>query len=266
VIRELHEGLCRLHCGAQTMATKVLRAEYYWPTIREDCNEYVKVCKKCQVFGSLNHIPSHELQGIVSPWPFAKWGMEILGPFPLGRGQTKFLIVAVDYFTKWIEAKAFTKITTQQVQTFVWKNIFCRFCIPYAIITDNDRQFIDKKLMEFYADLGVKSMTTSVEHPQSNGQAESANKVILSQLKRRLGSAKGLWAEKLPEILWAYRCTPQTTTDETPFNLTYGTDAMIPVEVNEPTLQRQIEDWNINNKFLRTNLDLIEELRKKKQR
>jgi len=66
------------------METEVLRAENYWPTIRKDCNEYVKACKKCQEFGSLNHIPSQELQGIVSPWPFSKWGMYILGPFPLG--------------------------------------------------------------------------------------------------------------------------------------------------------------------------------------
>ncbi|XP_068478945.1 uncharacterized protein [Phaseolus vulgaris] len=117
--------------------------------------------------------------------------------------------------------------------------------------------------MEFYVDLGIKSTTTSVEHPQTNGQAEAANQVILGQLKKKLGSAKGLWVEKLPEILWAYRCTPQTSTGETPFNITYGTYAMLLVEVNEPTLQRQIEDWNINNECLRTDLDLIEELREK---
>ena len=150
--------------------------------------------------------------------------------------------MSVDYFTKWIEAEALTKITAQQVQTFVWKNIICRFGFPYTIITDNGRQLTDKNLMKFYADLGVKSVTTSIEHPQTNGQAESTNIVILGQLKRRLGSAKGLWAEKLSEILWAYKCTPQTTTGETPFNLTYGTDAIIPVKVNEPTLRRQIED------------------------
>jgi len=242
VTKELHEGICGLHCEARTMATKICRAGYYWPTIREDCNLYVKACKKWQEFRNVNHIPTQELQGIISPWPFAKWGIDILGSFPLGRGQTKFMIVVVDYFTKWIEAKALTKITAQQVQTFVWKNIICRFGIPHTIIIDNDRQFTDKRLMEFYADLGIKSTTASVEHPQTNGQAEVANKVILGQLKKRLGSAEGLWAEKLPEILWAYRCTPQTSTGETPFNLTYGTDAMLPIEVNEPTLRRQIED------------------------
>jgi len=263
VVKELHEGICGLHCGARTMATRVCRAGYYWPTIREDCEFYVKTCKKCQEFGNLNRRPAQELQGIISPWPFAKWGIDILGPFPLGRGQTKFMIVAVDYFTKWIEAEALTTITAQQVQSFIWKNIICRFGIPHTIISDNGRQFVDKKLMEFYADLGIKSTNTSVEHPQTNGQVEAANKIILGQLKKRLGSAKGLWAEKLPEILWAYRCTPQTSTGETPFNLTYGTDAMLPVEVNEPTLRRQMEDWNINNECLRTDLDLIEELRER---
>ena len=175
VVKELHEGMCGLHCGARTMATKVCRAGYYWPTLREDCEIYVKTCKKCQEFGSLNHIPTQALQGFISPWSFAKWGIDILGPFPLGRGQTKFMIVAIDYFTKWIEAEALTKITAQQVQTFIWKNIICRFGIPHTIITDNGRQFIDKKLMEFYADLGIKSTSTSVEHPQTNGQAEAAN-------------------------------------------------------------------------------------------
>jgi len=111
------------------MATKVLHVGYYWPTVREDWNECVKSCKKCQEFGNLNHIPSQDLQGIVSPWPFAKWGMDILGQFPLGRGQTKFLVVAIDYFTKWIEDETLIGITAQQVQTFFWKNIICRFGI-----------------------------------------------------------------------------------------------------------------------------------------
>ena len=144
VTKELHEGNCGLHCRFRTMATKICRAGYYWLTVREDCNQYVKACRKCQEFGSLNHIPAQELQGIISPWPFANWGMDILGPFPIGRGQTKFMIVAIDYFTKWIEAEALTKLTVQQVQTFVWKNIICRFGIPHTIITDNGRQFIDK--------------------------------------------------------------------------------------------------------------------------
>ncbi|XP_020208116.1 uncharacterized protein LOC109793058 [Cajanus cajan] len=104
-----------------------------------------------------------------------------------------------------------------------------------------------------------------VEHPQSNGQAEAANKVILTELKRRLGSAKGVWADELPEVLWAYRCTPQSTNRETPFRLTYGTDAMIPVEVGEPSFRRQSFQEESNDDALRAELDVLEEVRDKAQ-
>nr|KYP34710.1 Pro-Pol polyprotein [Cajanus cajan] len=119
------------------------------------------------------------------------------------------------------------------VQKFVWKNIITRFDIPHAIISDNGLQFTDKKFNTFLENLGIQHRFTSVEHPQSNSQAETANKVILTELKKRLGSAKGTWAEELPEVLWAYKCTPQSSTKETPFRLAYSTNAMIPVEVGE---------------------------------
>jgi len=90
----------------------------------------------------------------------------------------------------------------------VWKDIICRYGVPHTIITDNGRQFIDKELAKFYISLGIKHITSSVEHPQTNGQAEAANKVILVELRKRLDTAKGRWPEKLIEVLWAYRCTP----------------------------------------------------------
>jgi len=102
----------------------------------------------------------------------------------------KFLIVAVDYFTKWIEAKPLTTITTQQVQQFVWKDVICRYGVPHTIITYNDRRFIDKELAKFYTGLGIKHITSSVEHLQKNGQAEATNKVILVELHKRLDNAK----------------------------------------------------------------------------
>nr|KYP55953.1 Pol polyprotein [Cajanus cajan] len=138
--------------------------------------------------------------------------MDILGPFPLAKGQCKFLLVAVDYFTKWIEAEPLATITANNVQKFLWKSIVTRFGIPYALITDNGLQFAERKFNKFLEELGIKHRFTSVEHPQANCQAEAANKVILSELKKRLGDAKGLWTEELPEVVWAYRCSPQSTT------------------------------------------------------
>jgi len=115
IIKELHEGICDYHSGARTMSTRVLRAGYLWPTIEVDCQDYVKKCKPCQKHDNLVHQKQEQLHHILSSWPFAKWGMNILDPFLPGKGQVKFLIVAVNYFTKWIEAKPLTTITTQQM-------------------------------------------------------------------------------------------------------------------------------------------------------
>ena len=76
---------------------------------------------------------------IYSPWPFVQWGIDIMGPFPLGKKKLKFLIVVVDYFTKWVEAEPVTMITDAKVTSFVWKNIICRFGVPYAIISNNGK-------------------------------------------------------------------------------------------------------------------------------
>ncbi|XP_020216847.1 uncharacterized protein LOC109800479 [Cajanus cajan] len=265
VMREIHEGICGSHSGGRTLAAKVLRAGYYWPTLKGDCAEFVKKCVQCQRHGNLIHASAAELHSISSPWPFALWGIDVLGPFPMAKGQVKFLLVAVDYFTKWIEAEPLACISAASVQKFVWKNLVTRFDIPYAIVSDNGLQFTDKKFNTFLENLGIRHRFTSVEHPQSNGQAEAANKVILTELKKRRGSAKGAWAEELPEVLWAYRCTPQSTTKETPFRLTYGADAMIPVEVGEPLFRRQHFHEESNDDSLRAELDVLDEVRERAQ-
>nr|KYP38908.1 Pol polyprotein [Cajanus cajan] len=110
--------------------------------------------------------------------------MDILGPFPPAKGQLKFLLVVIDYFTKWIEACPLAKITTENVQKFTWKNIICRFGIPHALVTDNGRQFIAQEFEDFLHELGIKHLLTSVEHPKTNGQVEASNKVILKELKK----------------------------------------------------------------------------------
>ena len=140
--------------------------------------------------GNLIHQKQKQLHSILSLWPFVKWGMDILGPFSPGKGQVKFLIVGIDYFTKWIEAKPLATITAQQVQEFVWKDVICRYRVPHTIITDNCWQFRDKELAKFYSGLGIKHITSSMEHPQTNRQAKAANKVILVELRKRLDGAK----------------------------------------------------------------------------
>jgi len=147
----------------------------------------------------------------------------------------------------------------------VWKDIICRYGVPHTIIIDNGRQFIDKELAKFYTGLGIKHITSSVEHPQTNGQGEATNKVILVELRKRLDTAKGRWPEELVEVLWAYRCTPQSSTNESPSSLVYGADAMIPVEIGEPSLHRELYDPTHNHQNMAIHLDLLPELREKAQ-
>lgn len=140
--------------------------------------------------------------------------------------------------------------------------MLARFGVPQALVTDNGTQFTDRKFQDFVAKLGTKQHFTSVEHPQTNGQAEAANKVILRGLKRRLGEAKKRWVEELHSVLWGYRTTPHSTTGETPFRLTYGTEAVIPVEIREPTGRTEYPlDEELNDEALRAELDLVEEIR-----
>ncbi|XP_072056316.1 uncharacterized protein [Arachis hypogaea] len=235
VLREVHEGCCGHHIGGKALARKLIRAGYYWPSMMADSKEFVKKCIKCQQNANFAKAPANELSLLTTSRPFAQWGIDLLGPFPVGPGQVKYLIVAIDYYTKWIEAEPLASISSANCRKFMWRQVITRFGIPEAVISDNGTQFADKKFTEFLNGLGIRQRFSSVEHPRTNGQVESANKVILSGLKKRLDNKKGTWADELASVLWSYRTTEQSSTKETPFRLTYGVDAVIPVEIGEPS-------------------------------
>ena len=125
----------------------------------------------------------------------------------------------------------------QQVQEFILESIICRFGVPHEIVSDNGMQFNSNEFHDFCDDLGIKKSFSSVNHPQTNGQVEVVNKIIKFNLKTKLEERKGLWAEELPKVLWAYRMTSQASAGETPFSLAYGVEAMIPVEIGVPSLR-----------------------------
>ena len=118
VIRELHEGICSLHIGGCSLATKVVCASYYWLTLSADALDFTKRCRRCQDFKDIPRTPLDNLHSLSSPWPFAMWGMDILGPLPKALGVVKYLLVVIDYFTKWIEEKPLREITTSEVEKF----------------------------------------------------------------------------------------------------------------------------------------------------
>ena len=153
-----------------------------------------------------------------------------------------------------MEAKALATITEAKVRSFVWKNIVYRFEIPQTIISDNGHQFDGQGFKSFCLSLGIKNKYSSQGHPQANGQIEV---IIKAQLVR----AKGAWPEELPSVLWAYRTTVRTPIGETPFNLTYGIEIFIPVEIGLISPRTDFFDKYSNNNQLKLNLDCLDEVR-----
>nr|AAT47106.1 putative polyprotein [Oryza sativa Japonica Group] len=237
--KEIHQGLCGAHQAARTVASKVFRQGVYWPTVLKVCVEQIKKCESCQRHGRSQTAPQYDLQPIAPIWPFARWGLDIIGPFPVARNGYKFTIVAVEYFSRWIEAEPLGAITSAAVQKFVWKNIVCRFGVPKEFITNNDKQFDSDKFREMCEGLNLEIRFASVAHPQSNGAAKRTNGKILEALKKKLeGAAKGKWPEELLSVLWALRTTPTRSTKFSPFMLLYGDEAMTPAELgaNSPSV------------------------------
>ncbi|GKF08765.1 reverse transcriptase domain-containing protein, partial [Tanacetum coccineum] len=223
VIQEIHEGSCSMHVGPRSVP----------------------------------------LTPITTPWPFYKWGIDIAGPFPEGPGKVKFLIVAMDYFTKWIEAKAVATISGTQVKKFVWDNIVCHFRLPEEIVSDNGKQFSGDPFKDWCKKLNIIQHFASIKHTQSNGLVERANRSLGEGIKARFGEGNKNWLEELPHFLWAHCTMIKSSNDDTPFSLTYGTEAVIPAEIRMPTYRNTVVDTVHNDEELQLNLDLLEERRER---
>uniref|UniRef100_A0A2N9IU12 Uncharacterized protein n=1 Tax=Fagus sylvatica TaxID=28930 RepID=A0A2N9IU12_FAGSY len=261
LLYEIHEGICGSHTGGRSLAHRAMSQGYWWPFMQSDAVRYVRKCDKCQRFAPKIHQPARELNPLSSPWPFAQWGLDIVGPLPRAPGNKKFLIVATDYFTKWVEAEPLSHIREVDTKRFLWKSIITRFGIPWAVISDNGTQFEGKLFKGFCSELGIRNFFSSPGYPQSNGQAEVSNKVILDGIKKRLEEAKGRWVEELPSVMWTHRTTKRRSTGETPFALAYGVEAVIPLEVGLPTTRTTEYDVEENESSLRMDLNLVEERR-----
>ena len=105
IIREVHEGACGMHSGPRSVVAKLMRQGYYWPTMHQDSREVIRKCDSCQIHAPIPKLPKTVLTSVMAPWPFFQWAMDVLGPLTEAPGKVKYVIVAIDYFTKWMEAK-----------------------------------------------------------------------------------------------------------------------------------------------------------------
>jgi hypothetical protein len=202
ILREVHNGTCGSHSGPRALAAKVIHQGFYWPDIICAANRVTRSCEVCQKFSPRSGNPSQFTKLIAHTWPLQHWGLDIIRPLPTAQGNLKFTFVAVEYFTKWIEARAVSTITSKTAQKFFWQNIVCRFGVPSELTVDNGKQFDSEDFRDFCFSIGTKLAFTSVYHPQSNGVVERANGKIFTTIKKRLlDDKKGKWADQLLEAV-----------------------------------------------------------------
>jgi transposase InsO family protein len=264
ILRDIHAGDCGHHAGARSIVAKAFRHGFYWPTAHEDAIALVRSCAGCQKHASQSHMPGSALKTIPLTWPFAVWGMDMVGKFKTAPGGYTHLLVAVDKFTKWVEAKPIKKCDGKTATKFLRELIY-RYGYPHSIITDNGTNFAKGEMADFCEEKGIRLDLASVAHPESNGQAERANQSILHGLKPRLvvplERAAGCWAEELSSVLWGIRTTPNRSTGFTPFFLVYGAEAVMPTDIayDSPRVANYAEEDN--ERARQDDIDLLDEAR-----
>ncbi|RVW62997.1 Transposon Ty3-I Gag-Pol polyprotein [Vitis vinifera] len=216
VMREVHVGVCGPHMGGHMLARKIMRTGYFWLTIETDCCQFVQRCQECQMHGDLIHVPPSELHALASPWPFSVWGIDIIGKIsPKSSSGHEYILVAIDYFTKWVEAASYARLTAARVAKFIRSHIICRYGVPHELISDRGVHFkgeVDTLIQEY----GIQHHRSSAYRPQTNGA-------------------------KLPFALWAYRTSFRTSIGATPYSLMYGMEAVLPVEIEMRSLRVALE-------------------------
>uniref|UniRef100_A0A2N9EB75 Uncharacterized protein n=1 Tax=Fagus sylvatica TaxID=28930 RepID=A0A2N9EB75_FAGSY len=263
IIEDIHEGAYGPHMNAHMLSRKILRLGYYWTTMEADCAAHVRRCHKCQIHGNLKHMPPMPLYSMSSPWPFATWGIDIIGKIvPKASNGHEFILVAIDYFTKWVEAASFKILNSKKVAQFIRTNIICRYGVPHEVISDNGSHFRDEteKLLHEYK---IKHHKSSPYRPQTNGAVEAANKNVEMILRKNAEKHRN-WHERLPYALWGYRTSIRTATGATPYSLVYGMEAVLPIELEIQSLRVVMEEEIPETEWLQeryNQLNMMEEKR-----
>jgi transposase InsO family protein len=169
LLDEIHTGQCGVYAASRTLFGKAFRSGFYWPTAKSDAAELVQRCEACQFLSKQQHLPAQQLQTIPVTWPFACWGLDLIGPFKKSQGGYTHVLVAIDKFTKWIEYKPIASLTSAKAVEFIQDIIF-RFGIPNSIITDLGSNFTSSEFFDFCEQRSIQIKYASVAHPRANGQ------------------------------------------------------------------------------------------------
>jgi len=255
---EIHARMCSSHIQKRALVGKAFREGFYWPSAVADAHDVVRMCPNCQQHTPYSKFPPDEVQLLPPVWPLARWGIDIVGPLLTAPGNYKYVAVAVEYFSKWIEAKALRDITARALQKFFWQNIVCRFGVPKEVTVDNGHQFDCATFRDFSTQLGTSLCFDLVYHPKSNGTVERANGIIFASIKKNITELpKGKWVDEQPRVVWSHNTIESRTTKFTPFELLYGEEAVTPEVINLGSW-RTIEGAKKIEEDMKPSIDKIE--------
>ncbi|GJU13336.1 reverse transcriptase domain-containing protein [Tanacetum coccineum] len=229
ILKACHSGPTGGHYGANYTARKIFDSGFYWPTIYKDAHDFVTRCDICQRQGKITQRDEMPQNSIQVCEIFDIWGIDFMGPFPSSRGN-KYILVAVDYLSKWVEAKALPTNDARVVCKFL-KTLFSRFGAPRAIISDRGTHFCNDQFTKVMLKYGVTHRLSTAYHPQTSGQVEVSNRGLKRILERTVGENRASWSDKLDDALWAFRTAYKTPIGCTPYKLVYGKLVILPIEL-----------------------------------
>ena len=237
LIQEMHAGLMGAHANGPFLARKIMRAGYYWLPMERNCIRHVQTCQKCQMYQNCKNAPPQYLHTMASPWPFSAWGMDVIGAItPKASNGHEFILVAIDYFTKWVEACSFKNVTQVAVTRFVKNNIIYHYGMPEMLITNNASNLNNRMMDQLCQQFKIQHHNSAPYHPKMNGAVEAANKNVKKILSKMTETYKD-WHEHFPYALCAYRTSVRTSVGATPYSLVYGMELVLPIEVEIPSLR-----------------------------
>ncbi|GJT50608.1 reverse transcriptase domain-containing protein [Tanacetum coccineum] len=231
ILTACHNGPTGGHHGANYTAKKVFDSGFYWPTIYRDAHDLVTRCDACQRQGKISQKDEMPQNAIQVCEIFDVWSIDFMGPLPSSRGN-KYILVAVDYLSKWVEAKALPTNDARVVVKFL-KSLFARFGTPRAIISDCGTHFCNDQFAKVMLKYGVTHRLSTAYHPQTSGQVEVSNRGLKRILERTIGENRASWSDKLDDPLWAFCTAFKTPIGCTPYQLVYGKACHLPIELEQ---------------------------------